>query len=275
MSESIEQLNSEIVGAKCASGHVSTVKEPAVVVNTEKGTLQDDENTNQANGAATTYAVSVSGSSVFDTSRKCYAYRFFKRLFDVVFSFLVCIILCVPVGVLCIAIMIDSPGSPIFTQKRVGRFGKPIKVLKLRTMYSDAHSHPEKYFNEEQMKRWLREYKVDDDPRVTKIGVFLRKTSLDELPQFLNVLKGDMSVIGCRPITEEELGNFKGIDKEYFLSQKMGITGWWQVTDRNNAAWEDGSRQEVELYYVQHASLRLDVGIFFETFKAIAKKTGK
>ena len=148
------------------------------MVNTEKGTLQDDENTNQANGAATTYAVSVSGSSVFDTSRKCYAYRFFKRLFDVVFSFLVCIILCIPVGVLCIAIMIDSPGSPIFTQKRVGRFGKPIKVLKLRTMYSDAHSHPEKYFNEEQMKRWLREYKVDDDPRVTKIGVFLRKTSL-------------------------------------------------------------------------------------------------
>lgn len=217
----------------------------------------------------------ASRSEIFEKSRKRYVYRFVKRLFDFIFSLIVCIVLCIPVGLLCLVISFDSPGLPIFSQIRVGRFGKPIKVLKLRTMYSDAHSNPEKYFNKVQMKQWLREYKVDNDPRITRIGSFLRKTSLDELPQFLNVLKGDMSVIGCRPITEKELRNFKGEDKEYFLSQKMGITGWWQVTDRNNATWEDGTRQEVELYYVQHASLRLDIGIFFETFKAIAKKTGK
>lgn len=219
--------------------------------------------------------ISSPGSAIFDISRKRYGYRFVKRLFDILFSFVVCIALCIPVGILCLVISLDSPGFPIFSQKRVGRFGKPIKVLKLRTMYSDAHSNPEKYFNEEQMKCWLREYKVDNDPRVTKIGCFLRKTSLDELPQFLNVLKGDMSVIGCRPITEEELKNFRDIDREYFLSQKMGITGWWQVTDRNSATWEDGTRQEAELYYVRHANLRFDIGIFFETFKAIVKKTGK
>lgn len=219
--------------------------------------------------------ISISNSAVFEKSRKRYGYRFIKRLFDFLFSLIVCIVLCIPVGVLCLIISFDSPGSPIFSQKRVGRFGKPIKILKLRTMYSDAHSNPEKYFSESQMKCWLREYKVDNDPRITKIGRFLRKTSLDELPQFFNVLKGDMSVIGCRPITEEELKKFNDADREYFLSQKMGITGWWQVTDRNNATWEDGTRQEIELYYVQHAGLRLDIRIFFETFKAIVKKTGK
>lgn len=219
-------------------------------------------------------AISNPESSIFEASRKRYGYRFVKRVFDFLFSLTVVLILLIPVAILCLVISIDSPGLPIFTQKRVGRFGKPIKVLKLRTMYSDAHSHPERYFTEEQMRQWKREYKVADDPRITRIGSFLRKTSLDELPQFLNVLKGDMSVIGCRPITEEELENFKGLDKELFLSQKMGITGWWQVTDRNNATWEDGTRQKIELYYVEHASLCFDIGIFFETFKAIFKKTG-
>lgn len=249
LSESTEQLNSGIL--------VSSKDKP-------------DEVSSEAE-----YVISSSGPVIFDISRKRYGYRFIKRLFDILFSLVVCITLCIPIGILCLVISLDSPGFPIFSQNRVGRFGKPIKVLKLRTMYSDAHSNPEKYFNEEQMKCWLREYKVENDPRVTKIGRFLRKTSLDELPQFLNVLKGDMSVIGCRPITEEELKNFRGIDREYFLSQKMGITGWWQVTDRNSATWEDGTRQEVELYYVRHANLRFDTGIFFETFKAILKKTGK
>lgn len=214
-------------------------------------------------------------SLVFEKSRKRYGYRFIKRVFDFVFSLIVTVVLFIPMIVICTAIVLDSSGFPVFAQKRVGRFGKPIKVLKLRTMYSDAHSNPGRYFTKEQMQQWKLEYKVEKDPRITRIGSFLRKTSLDEIPQFINVLKGDMSVIGCRPITYEELENFTQEEQELFLSQKMGITGWWQVTDRNNAIWEDGSRQKVELYYVEHASLKLDAGIFCKTFRAIAKKTGK
>ncbi|MDR3962030.1 MAG: sugar transferase, partial [Eggerthellaceae bacterium] len=210
----------------------------------------EELNNESMSGTTSSYIVSNSGSMVFDAARRRYAYRFVKRLFDIIFSLIVCVVLFVPVGILCLAIVFDSSGSPIFAQKRVGRYGKPIMVLKLRTMFSDAHSCPEKYFTDAQMRQWKQEYKVEDDPRITRIGSFLRKTSLDELPQFLNVLKGDMSVIGCRPITEEELANFNEIDREIFLSQKMGITGWWQVTDRNNATWEDGTRQQVELYYV-------------------------
>ena len=149
-------------------------------------------NNESISGITSSYIVSNSGSMVFDAARRRYAYRFVKRLFDIVFSLIVCVVLFVPVGILCLAIVFDSSGSPIFAQKRVGRYGKPIKVLKLRTMFSDAHSCPEKYFTDDQMRQWRQEYKVEDDPRITRIGSFLRKTSLDELPQFLNVLKGDI-----------------------------------------------------------------------------------
>lgn len=203
------------------------------------------------------------------------AYKICKRFFDIVFSGIVIIVGFIPIALLCVAISFDSPGFPIYVQTRAGRFGKPIKVLKLRTMYSDAGEHPEKYFSKEQYEQWKREYKVANDPRITKLGSFLRESSLDELPQFINVFVGDMSVIGCRPITFDELNNFTKEDKEKFLSQKMGITGWWQVTDRNDATWEDGTRQRIELYYVEHASLRLDAAIFFATFRAMANKTGK
>ena len=218
---------------------------------------------------------SSSSSRIFEQSRKRTGYRFIKRVFDLVFSFCVCVILCIPVTILAIVISIDTPGFPIFTQERLGRYGKPIKVLKLRTMYDDAQEHPDYYFTDEQMKTWKRELKVENDPRVTRIGHFLRRTSLDEIPQFLNVLIGQMSVIGCRPITREELNNFTDEEKVLFLSQKMGITGWWQVTDRNNATWEDGSRQAIELYYVTNASIRLDLSIFARTFLAIFCRTGQ
>lgn len=193
-----------------------------------------------------------------------------KRVFDVVFSGVVCAVGLVPSALLCTLICVDSPGSPIFRQERVGLNGKKIRIFKFRTMVSDAHEHPEKYMSPEQLEIWTREQKLDDDPRITRVGRILRKTSLDEIPQFLNVLKGDLSVIGPRPVTEEETYEF-GDARDEFLSCKPGITGWWQVTERNNATWENGDRQLLELFYVRHASFGLDLRIFFRTFKAMGR----
>lgn len=132
----------------------------------------------------------------------------------------------------------------------------------------------EKYLDEEELEAWHREHKVDDDPRITPLGSFLRKTSLDELPQFINVLKGDMSVVGPRPITAEELPNF-GDQQEKLLSRRPGITGWWQTQSRNAATYESGERQALELYYIDNAGYLIDFRIFFATFKEMLAGTGK
>ena len=173
------------------------------------------------------------------------AYRFAKRAFDVAFSLAVVLLCLVPVALLCAAIRLESEGSPLYRQRRVGLEGRPIGILKLRTMVADSDD-VERHLDPVQLEQWRRERKVDGDPRVTKVGRFLRKTSLDELPQFLNVLAGQMSVIGPRPVVEEELAAY-GDDAGELLSAKPGITGWWQVQARNDATYGDGSRQELEL----------------------------
>ena len=134
-----------------------------------------------------------------------------KRFFDIFFSAGVCIALAVPVALACVAIEIDSPGKPFFRQERIGKGGKRISIFKLRTMVSDAHEHPEKYMTAEQLAQWQREQKVDEDPRITRVGRFLRRTSLDELPQFINVLTGDipLRILKTRPeFSEESMGAF-------------------------------------------------------------------
>lgn len=197
-------------------------------------------------------------------------YRFIKRTFDIIFSLAVCVVGLLPAALLCIIICADSTGSPFFRQERVGLNGKKIYILKFRTMVTDAHEHPERYMTSKQLETWGREQKLKDDPRVTRVGRVLRNTSLDEIPQFLNVLKGDLSVIGPRPVTEAETYEF-GDARAEFLSVKPGITGWWQVTSRNNATWEDGERQLLELFYVRHASIPLDFRVFVKTFKAMGR----
>lgn len=197
-------------------------------------------------------------------------YLFVKRAFDICFSLAVCMVLLVPVALVCLAIVIDSPGSPFFRQERIGKGGRRIYIWKLRSMYADAHDNPGRYFTPEQMAQWEREQKVDGDPRITRLGRFLRRTSLDELPQFINVLTGELSVIGPRPVTLEETYEF-GNARDEFLSVKPGITGWWQVTERNAATWANGERQMLELFYVRHASLALDLRIFVRTFKAMGR----
>ena len=198
------------------------------------------------------------------------AYHIIKRVFDLVFSLCVCMVLVIPVVLACIAITLDSPGKPFFLQERIGRYGKPIRIIKLRTMVSDADTAPEKYMTSEQLAIWKREQKLENDPRITRTGRFLRRTSLDELPQFINVLTGQLSVIGPRPVTLEETYEF-GNARDEILACKPGITGWWQVTERNDATWENGHRQALELFYARHASLALDARVFVKTFKAMAK----
>lgn len=197
-------------------------------------------------------------------------YRAVKRAFDVAFSGAACLVGLVPGALLCLAIRLDSPGAPIFSQERVGLGGRPIRIYKFRTMVADAHEHPERYMTPNQLEVWSREQKLDDDPRVTRVGRLLRRTSLDEVPQFLNVLRGDLSVIGPRPVTQAETLEF-GDAREEFLSVKPGITGWWQVTARNDATWETGNRQRIELFYVRHASLALDLRVFVRTFRAMGR----
>lgn len=201
-------------------------------------------------------------------------FRMAKRTFDICFSAGVLAVMLLPGTLLGIAISLESPGGPMFRQERIGKDGKPIKIFKFRSMYADAHEHPEKYLSKDQLSQWEREQKVDGDPRTTKLGKFIRKTSLDEIPQFINVIVGDMSVIGPRPVTLQETYEF-GKYRDEVLSVRPGITGWWQVTDRNDATWENGQRQNLELWYVRNMSASLDLRIVFRTLGAMFSGTGR
>lgn len=131
--------------------------------------------------------------------------------------------LVIPVAIVCAFICLESPGNPLYTQERVGKGGKTIKILKLRSMVADA-GNVQKYLSPEQLHQWEVERKVDDDPRITKVGQFIRKCSIDEMPQFLNVLNGDLSVIGPRPITKDELEqHFSDEEKAELLSVQPAL----------------------------------------------------
>lgn len=205
------------------------------------------------------------------------AYRFLKRLFDLVFSLCVSVALVIPVAIVCAFICLESPGNPLYAQDRIGKGGKTIKILKLRSMVADA-GNVQKYLSPEQLRQWEVERKVDDDPRITKVGQFIRKYSIDEMPQFLSVLNGDLSVIGPRPITRDELEqHFSDEEKAELLSVQPGITGLWQATDRNAATFESGLRQKIELQYVHNRCFRMDWKCFTGTFGAMfgKKRTGR
>ncbi len=197
-------------------------------------------------------------------------YRAVKRAFDIAFSAVIIAVGIVPCAVLSAVIAADTKGSPIYSQERVGRLGRPFRIFKFRTMVADA-DNVEKYLDAEQLMEWKRERKVTNDPRITPLGRVLRRTSLDELPQFLNVLKGDMSLIGPRAITFAELEHY-GADVALLLSVPQGVTGAWQAGPRNEASFENGERQAIELGYARNASLGEDVRVFGSTFGAMFGK---
>ena len=197
-------------------------------------------------------------------------YRGIKRIMNLLCSF-VCIIILSPFFlIMSIFIKITSKGPVFFIHERVGLNGKKFKLIKFRTMVNNAEEMIAS-FSPEQKKEWEENYKLKDDPRITKIGKFLRRTSLDELPQLINILKGDMSIVGPRPVVDEEL-NWYGDKKDKLLSVKPGLTGWWAVNGRSNVPYPE--RCDLELYYVDHISFALDAIIILKTLGAIIKKDG-
>jgi lipopolysaccharide/colanic/teichoic acid biosynthesis glycosyltransferase len=196
-------------------------------------------------------------------------YRASKRAFD-----LACCILALPLvlpllGAFAVAIRLESPGPIVFTQDRTGQHGRRFRLYKFRTMVQDA----------EQRKEQLRhlsivpwpDFKVIDDPRITRVGGFLRRTSLDELPQILNVLRGEMSLVGPRPTS------FASSTYALWHTERLevipGITGLWQVKGRNSASFDERLRMDVE--YMERASFLYDLKLLFLTFASVAGRKGR
>ena len=197
-------------------------------------------------------------------------YRVIKIILNLFCSFVGVIVLSPFFLIISLLIKVTSKGPVFFVHERVGLNGKKFKLIKFRTMVNNAEEMIAS-FSPEQKKEWEENYKLKDDPRITKIGKFLRRTSLDELPQLINILKGDMSIVGPRPVVDEEL-NWYGDKKDKLLSVKPGLTGWWAVNGRSNVPYPE--RCDLELYYVDHISFALDVKIILKTLGAIIKKDG-
>ena len=202
-------------------------------------------------------------------------YYFVKRVWDIFFAVVLLLLTSPVIIVVFIILLFCGNGTPIYADKRVGKDGKTIKVLKFRSMYKDADDNPKKYLNDEQYEQFVKERKVDNDPRITKFGKVIRKTSIDELPQLFNILAGSMSSVGNRPITIQELeANYKEEQQNVLLSAKPGLTGWWQVSGRNNVEYYNGERQKIELEYFEKRSIGFDLKIVFKTIPAVLKQKG-
>ena len=197
-------------------------------------------------------------------------YKLIKRLFDFCAALIGSIITLPFFIIIAIAIKLDSKGPVFFIHHRVGKNGKPLPILKFRTMVVGAESMRTD-FTPEQKKEWETNFKLEHDPRVTRIGHFLRKTSIDELPQLYNILAGQLSVVGPRPVTKEEIEKY-GNNKDKILSVTPGLTGWWACNGRSNIDYQE--RMELELYYVDHASLLLDLKIILKTVKITLSHEG-
>ena len=193
-----------------------------------------------------------------------------KRVIDVIFASIALILLSPVFAIIAIAIKIDSKGPVFFTHKRIGKNGNIIKLYKFRSMVINAEELI-KSFTPEQMREYKENYKLTNDPRITKVGKFLRKTSLDELPQLINIINGDLSIIGPRPLVADELEKY-GVNKDKFLSVTPGLTGYWAANGRSNTTYEQ--RMEMELYYIDNLSLKMDIKVFFKTILSVVKKEG-
>ncbi|MDE7361541.1 MAG: sugar transferase [Oscillospiraceae bacterium] len=194
-----------------------------------------------------------------------------KRTVDIVGSAVGMLVLLPVFLLISLLIMAERSGKHVFfKQCRLGMGGKPIYIYKFRTMIDNAEDVT-RWLNEEQLKQYYSEYKVEDDPRVTKVGKFLRRTGLDELPQLLNILKGELSIVGPRPIQESETVLY-GKDKDLLLSIRPGLTGYWQAYCSGDTTYTNRKRQRMEIHYVLHRNLLWDLKICLATFGAIVRK---
>jgi Undecaprenyl-phosphate galactose phosphotransferase WbaP len=175
--------------------------------------------------------------------------------------------------VIAILIKLDSPGPVFFRQKRIGRFGRKFHIYKFRTMFQNADQHLQNYLDNfpELKVQWLATHKLKQDPRVSRLGSVLRKLSLDELPQIWNIIVGDMSLVGPRPIVDAEVEKY-GKCFDLYIQVRPGLTGLWQVSGRNDTTYE--RRVELDEYYVRNQSLKLDLQILWKTVFVVLRKDG-
>lgn len=202
-------------------------------------------------------------------------YKVVKRLIDILGGLVGCVLL-VPITVavyIARKVLKEDDGPLFYEHLRYGKDGKKFRIYKFRSMCIDADKRLKEYLeqNEEARIEFEENHKLKDDPRITKLGKFIRKTSIDELPQFINVLKGDMSLIGPRPIVDGEIEKY-GENKDKFLSVRPGLTGYWAANGRSDITYEE--RMKMELYYVDNISFKLDIQIFFKTIISVVKKEG-
>lgn len=198
----------------------------------------------------------------------------FKRILDIIVS-IAALILALPfLFVIAVAIRVSSKGSIVYAHERIGRGGKPFKCYKFRTMHKDADMLLVEYFakHPELKEEWDRCRKLKDDPRVTKIGKLLRKLSLDEFPQFWNILKGDMSVVGPRAMVREEIEKKLGTKAPKILSVRPGLTGIWQTSGRSNTTYE--RRIQLDELYVEKRSLWMDIKLILKTVPSMISTEG-
>ena len=218
--------------------------------------------------------VVVMDTVITDENNKKYIYHMVKRTFDIMVSLIACLFL-LPLSIIVkvVSLLSGDTHSIFYKQKRVGKDGKLFYIYKFRSMVPNADELLEQTLKMDKIAadEWKNYQKITNDPRITKIGKFLRKTSLDELPQFINILKGDMSMIGPRPLVEGELDTFYG-SHEVYESIKPGITGWWACNGRSDTTYTE--RLKLEYYYVKNQSLILDIKCIFKTISAVFSKTG-
>ena len=200
-------------------------------------------------------------------------YFFIKRIFDLLCS-LIGLIILLPVAIVVKIVYICSGDfkSVLYIQKRIGKNGKEFGIYKFRTMVYNADEVLKEMLKDPKCKKeWKENHKLENDPRITKIGKLLRKASLDELPQFINVFINDMSLIGPRPLVKGELDEHNG-NHQIYESVKPGITGWWACNGRSATTYK--KRLELEYYYVKNCSLLIDIKCIFLTIKAVITKSG-
>lgn len=211
--------------------------------------------------------------SIMDWDRSRLAYRAVKRAFDIVFSGAVLVVIAIPSLVLSAAIRLESEGSPFYSQIRVGQTRPDgslttFRMWKFRSMYKDADERLAELKEQNEIAGAM--FKMKEDPRVTKIGKFIRKHSIDEFPQFLNVFLGQMSVVGPRPPLPNEVAQYTEYDLQR-LAVKPGITGWWQVTDRNSTGFDGMVQRDLE--YIVNRGVFTDLKIIVLTVVEVI--TGK
>ena len=198
----------------------------------------------------------------------------FKRIFDILFSVGVLIIASPLLFMISIIIALSSRGPIFYAQERIGRGGVTFKCFKFRSMYQDADKRLQEILNSDTtlLNEWKQTHKLKNDPRITPVGKFLRRTSLDELPQFWNVIKGDLSVVGPRPVVKEEILNHFGEKACTIFSVRPGITGLWQISGRSNTCYN--RRIALDEAYVKERSVIQDMKIIALTIPRMISRNG-